>query len=45
MDRFAVNGKRVLEPYVGKSPIPAPPELDHVNIGGTIYNSELPPHA
>jgi hypothetical protein len=42
MDTFAINGKRVLEPYVGSSPIPA--ELDHVDVDGTAHNSELPPH-
>jgi hypothetical protein len=36
MDRIAVNGKLVLEPYVGRSPIPAPPELDYVDIDGQI---------
>jgi hypothetical protein len=45
MDTTAINGKRVLEPYVGISPIPAPPELDHVDIDGTAHDSELPPHA
>jgi hypothetical protein len=45
MDTFAINGKRVLEPYVESSPIPAPPELDHANIDGTAHDSELPPHA
>jgi hypothetical protein len=42
---FARNGKRVLEPHVGTSPIPAPPELDHVYIDGKAHDSELPPHA
>jgi hypothetical protein len=45
MDTFGINGKRVLEPYVGRSPTPAPPELDHVDIDGTAHHSELPPHA
>jgi Zn-finger protein len=45
MNIFARNGKRVLEPYVGTSPIPAPPKLDLVDIDGTAHDSELPPHA
>jgi hypothetical protein len=45
MDTTAINGKRVLEPYVGISPIPALPELDHVDIDGAVYDSELPPRA